>query len=210
MSRLTIFSLIVLSLAGCRTSVQESFGDLSSNLYIMQTQIIGLRIGMSPRLVKGRLRDRNLVTSSYSAVTLDDVISKYDRGDLEDEQVLLKAGQKTLSFLDDENVTLKFCGGQLYSFSYDHFIFKSDVEQYISRDKKHFHYTVEQIPNRKWTVLHMKFKDKGSFVNVHYRDDGYSSSSISSSFSERKPVIKRSVSIYDGASCLRYNLRKLR
>ena len=146
MFRLTIFALIALSLAGCRTSVQESFeGDLSTNLDIMQTQIIGLRVGMSPRLVKHSLHDRNLVAGSFSGVTLDDVISKYDRGDLKDEQVLLETGQKTVSFLDDENVALKFCGGQLYYIRYDHFIFKSELKRYISRDKKRFHYATSHV-----------------------------------------------------------------
>lgn len=208
MSRVAIFALSVLLLAGCITpSIQERFGDLSTNLDVMRSEIIGLRVGMSPRLVKRQLRDRNFVTDSFSKVTLDDVISKYDRGNIENEQVLLSAGQNTLSFLDDENLTLKFCGGQLHHIGYDQFILKSDIERYISRDKKDFHYTVEQTPTRKWTVLDMKFKFKRHFVSVYYRDDGYSSYG---SLSKPKRVVKRSVSIYEGASCLRYNLSKIR
>ena len=196
MLRAVALILAVVAFIGCEQR-QATPLRLSSDHDLRMAQILGVRIGMTPRKVDNQIAHLGLEESNFNRETLQDIILKFDRGASESSgQIIFSKGDNTLSALDDVIFTVGFCYGQIDSISIYETILKNDYVKRKLKDVRLFPKIVEGLRKNERVMFTAKYKpDEFSSAHVLYLDRGYSD------LMTNERVIKRSVSIHDGVSC---------
>lgn len=196
MLRAAVLILAMVAFVGCdqRRAIPL---NLSADLNLRMAQILGVRIGMTPRKLHSQIAHLGLEESSFNSETLQDIIHKFDRGASEHiAQIILSKGDNTLSALDDVTFTVKFCYGQINSISIDERILKKDFEKRKLKDLRMFPKIVEGPRKHERVMFTAKYKpDEFSFAHIAYVDRGYSD------FMTKERVVERSVLILEGVGC---------
>lgn len=175
-----------------------------SDADLTTAELLGVRIGMTPRRLQNEITPLGLRESGFNRQTLQDIVTKYDRGASEHtEQIILSKGDSTLSYLDDVTLTVQFCYGQAMSVSINEYIAKKDFEKRKAQDLRMFPKVVEGPKANERVMYTARYKpDEFSSAYVAYVDRGYRD------FDTREPVIERIVSVLEGVSCYYRSLRR--
>ena len=203
MLRTVALILAIVAFTGCEQRRATPI-RLSSDLDLQMAQILGVRIGMTPRKLQNQIAQLGLEEDNLNRETLQDIILKYDRGASEyAAQIIFSNGDNTLSALDDVTFTVGFCYGQIGSISIRERILKKDYEKRLLKDLKMFPKIIEGPKENERIMFMAKYKpDDFSHAIVSYVDRGYSD------FATKESVISRSVSIREGVGCLNRSLQR--
>ncbi len=197
-SPVLLVALLTIGLFGCSTSQLRSpkIKIMTPDMTLMMAEIRGLRVGMSPRMVQKQLGGLGFSESRFSRITLADAIHKSDVNPQENTQVILTAGGNTISNLDDESLTLRFCYAGLESINFTQTILLSDYEKYKRADIKMFPEAVPKISDNKQVLFSASYKpDRISSAYISYVNRGFTK------FLSNEPVIERYISVLEQARC---------
>ena len=196
MLRAVALILAIVAFTGCeqKRATPLRFPDHD----LRMAQILGVRVGMTPRKVANQIAHLGLEESNFNRETLQDIILKFDRSASEHTaQIIFSKGDNTLSALDDITLTVGFCYGQIDAISIDERILKKDYENRKLSDLRMFPKIVEGPRKNERVMFIAKYKpDDISSAYILYMDRGYSD------ITTGERVVKRSVSILEQVGCL--------
>ncbi len=203
MLRAVALILAVVAFTGCEQR-QATPLRLSSDHDLRMAQILGVRIGMTPRKLHNQIAHLGLEESNFNRETLQDIIFKFDRGASEHTaQIIFSKGVNTLSALDDVTFTVGFCFGHIDSISIDERIHKKNYEKRKLKDLRMFPKIVEGPIKDERIMFTAKYvPDKFSSAQIAYLDRGYSD------LQTRENVINRMVWIVEGISCYNRSIQR--
>lgn len=176
----------------------------TSDLDLKMAQILGVRVGMTPRKLRDQISGLGFEESAFNNETLQDIVLKSDRGaEASTAQVIFSKGEGTLSALDDVTLTVQFCYGHVDYISISERIPKVDYEKRKARDLKMFPGLVELPRKHERVIFSGNYQpNEFSHSSIAYLDRGYSD------FSTRVPVIQRLVSVLEGVGCFNRSVRR--
>lgn len=200
-SFLTI-STFAMAVSGCvESTVVERTEIVSPDFRLLAAEIEGMRVGISPRMVQRQISKLGYEETKFNRLTLRDAISKYDRGVLDRAQIIFSLGERTILFSDDKTLIINFCMGEVSEISIRETIFLKDFEHRKSKDINMFPEAISKPPSNKRVMYSAEYKPKAfSRAFISYVNRGYSD------FASKMPVINRSVSVYEGITCLKKEL----